>query len=75
MVRAFAHGAMCHRIDPSLSYFSFQPDDMTYTYNFYPNFYMQYFERKHSLKRGARSSSVVRASAHGVIGHRIDPSW
>ena len=29
MVRAFTHGAMCHRIDPSwvdpLSYFSFQP--------------------------------------------------
>ena len=25
VVRAFAHGAMGHRIDPSLSYFSFQP--------------------------------------------------
>ena len=25
MVRAFAHGAMGRRIDPSLSYFSFQP--------------------------------------------------
>ena len=25
MVRAFAHGAMSRRIDPSLGYFSFQP--------------------------------------------------
>ena len=25
MVRAFTHGAMDHWIDPSLSYFSFQP--------------------------------------------------
>ena len=25
MVRAFAHGAMGRRIDPSLNYFSFQP--------------------------------------------------
>ena len=25
MVRAFAHGVMGHLIDPSLSYFSFQP--------------------------------------------------
>ena len=25
MVRAFAHGAMGRQIDPSLSYFSFQP--------------------------------------------------
>ena len=25
VVRAFVHGAMGHRIDPSLSYFSFQP--------------------------------------------------
>ena len=25
VVRAFAHGAMGHRFDPSLSYFSFQP--------------------------------------------------
>ena len=24
---------------------------------------------------GARCSSVVRAFAHGVMGHRIDPSW
>ena len=24
---------------------------------------------------GARCSSVVRAFAHGTIGHRIDPSW
>ena len=24
---------------------------------------------------GARSSSVVRAFAHGVMGRRIDPSW
>ena len=24
---------------------------------------------------GARCSSVVRALAHGVMGHRIDPSW
>ena len=25
--------------------------------------------------RGARSSSVVRAFAHGAMGRRIDPSW
>ena len=24
---------------------------------------------------GARCSSVVRASAHGAMGRRIDPSW
>ena len=24
---------------------------------------------------GARRSSVVRAFAHGAMGHRIDPSW
>ena len=24
---------------------------------------------------GARCSSMVRAFAHGAIGHRIDPSW
>ena len=24
---------------------------------------------------GARCSSAVRAFAHGVMGHRIDPSW
>ena len=24
---------------------------------------------------GARCSSVVRAFAHGAMGHRIDPSW
>ena len=24
---------------------------------------------------GARCSSMVRAFAHGVMGHRIDPSW
>ena len=24
---------------------------------------------------GARCSSVVRAIAHGAMGHRIDPSW
>ena len=26
-------------------------------------------------KTGARCSSVVRAFAHGMMGHRIDPSW
>ena len=25
--------------------------------------------------RGARCSSVVRAFAHGAMGHRINPSW
>ena len=25
--------------------------------------------------KGARCSSVVRAFAHGAMGHRIDPSW
>ena len=25
--------------------------------------------------QGARCSSVVRVFAHGVMGHRIDPSW
>ena len=25
--------------------------------------------------RGARCSSMVRAFAHGAMGHRIDPSW
>ena len=25
--------------------------------------------------QGARCSSVVRAFAHGAMGHRIDPSW
>ena len=24
---------------------------------------------------GSRCSSVVRAFAHGAMGHRIDPSW
>ena len=28
-----------------------------------------------SCNRGARCSSVVRAFAHGAMGHRIDPSW
>ena len=28
-----------------------------------------------SLGAGARCSSVVRAFAHGAMGHRIDPSW
>ena len=27
------------------------------------------------LHTGARLSSVVRAFAHGAMGHRIDPSW
>ena len=27
------------------------------------------------MGRGARCSSVVRAFAHGAMGHRIDPSW
>ena len=27
------------------------------------------------IKAGARCSSVVRAFAHGAMGHRIDPSW
>ena len=27
------------------------------------------------LREGARCSSVVRAFAHGTMGHRIDPSW
>ena len=27
------------------------------------------------IRRGARCSSVVRAFAHSVMGHRIDPSW
>ena len=27
------------------------------------------------LDPGARCSSVVRAFAHGAMGHRIDPSW
>ena len=26
-------------------------------------------------KLGARCCSVVRAFAHGAMGHRIDPSW
>ena len=26
-------------------------------------------------QRGARCSSVVRAFAHGAMGHRIDPLW
>ena len=29
----------------------------------------------HSLVRGARCSSVVRAFAHGAMGRQIDPSW
>ena len=28
-----------------------------------------------SILAGARCSSVVRAFAHGAMGHRIDPSW
>ena len=28
-----------------------------------------------SLGSGVRFSSVVRAFAHGVMGHQIDPSW
>ena len=28
-----------------------------------------------SYNKGARCSSVVRAFAHGAMGHRIDPSW
>ena len=27
------------------------------------------------LMHGARCSSVVRAFAHGAMGHQIDPSW
>ena len=27
------------------------------------------------LQSGVRCSSVVRAFAHGAMGHRIDPSW
>ena len=26
-------------------------------------------------KKGVRSSSMVRAFAHGAMGRRIDPSW
>ena len=29
----------------------------------------------HHYKHGARRSSMVRAFAHGAMGHRIDPSW
>ena len=29
----------------------------------------------HSIYRGARCSSVVRAFAHGAMRRRIDPSW
>ena len=32
-------------------------------------------ERALNVSDGARCSSVVRASAHGAMGHRIDPSW
>ena len=28
-----------------------------------------------SERQGTRCSSVVRAFAHGAMGHRIDPSW
>ena len=37
-----------------------------------------FFTRKnvaHSKIEGARCSSMVRAFAHGAMGHRIDPSW
>ena len=27
------------------------------------------------IYRGARCTSVVRVFTHGVMGHRIDPSW
>ena len=30
---------------------------------------------KHFLLEGARCSSVVRAFAHGAMGHWINPSW
>ena len=30
---------------------------------------------KSTPSEGARCSSVVRAFAHGAMGHRIDPSW
>ena len=30
---------------------------------------------QHDGTLGARCSSVVRAFAHGAMGHRIDPSW
>ena len=32
-------------------------------------------KRALNVSDGARCSSVVRVSAHGAMGHRIDPSW
>ena len=36
---------------------------------------MIYDVRHYYYGLGARCSSVVRAFAHGAMGHRIDPSW
>ena len=32
-------------------------------------------QTRNSFQHGARCSSVVRAFAHGAMGHQIDPSW
>ena len=41
-------------------------------YDFSPRCFESCF---HFSIQGARCSSVVRAIAHGAMGHRIDPSW
>ena len=42
-------------------------------YLFYPSIFQNFFHLHGGS--GARCSSVVRAFAHGAMGHRIDPSW
>ena len=39
------------------------------------SFFILFFYSDHPVITGVRCSSVVRAFAHGVMGHRINPSW
>ena len=39
------------------------------------NPFLQCFPYAFNVMTGARCSSVVRAFAHGAMGHRIDPLW
>ena len=59
MVRAFAHGAIGRRIDPS----------------WVGHIELFLIPASAPRLVGERGSSVVRAFAHGAMGCRIDPSW
>ena len=71
MVRAFAHGAMGRRIDPSWG----EARCNSVVRAFAHGAMGRRIDPSWGGGGGARCSSVVRAFAHGAMGRLIDPSW